>query len=136
MTTADSKDSRAQRALGTPLMRFLGAASLGPERAPDGLWIALTPNVLNAVGYLHGGVIATLLDVAAYLAVLAHLAAGEEAVTHAFAASYLAAARADERLCARGTLIRRTRRLAFLTAELRGDADVIAIASVTKSIRA
>jgi uncharacterized protein (TIGR00369 family) len=94
-----------------------------------------SPNALNAVDALHGGVIATILDVAAYLAVVAHLSATEEATTVAFSASYVAPARPGEQLRASGSLIRRTRRLAFASAELRSDSNLLALANVTKAIR-
>lgn len=128
-------DRRSERALAVPLLRFL-QASLADR--VDGSWsIRLTPslNALNAVDALHGGVIATVLDVAAYLAVAPQLSTGEEAVTIAFAASYLAAAQPDEQLLARGCFIRRTRQLAFASAELRGESTLLAIANVTKAIR-
>jgi uncharacterized protein (TIGR00369 family) len=91
--------------------------------------------VLNAVDALHGGVIATVLDVAAYLAVVPHLSTGEEAITIAFSASYIAGARPDEQLRAKGSLIRRTRGLAFASAELRSASGLLALANVTKAIR-
>jgi uncharacterized protein (TIGR00369 family) len=133
--TADETDRRSQRALDVPLLRFLRASLVDHV---DGFWsIGLTPNpnVLNAVDALHGGVIATVLDVAAYLAVLPHLSSSEEAVTIAFSASYVAGAGPDEQLRARGSLIRRTRGLAFAGAELRSDSGLLAFASVTKTIR-
>jgi len=133
--TADEVDERSGRALEVPLLRFLGASLV--DRA-DGCWsIGFTPspNALNAVDALHGGVIATVLDVAAYLAVVAHLSAGEEAITIAFSASYMAPAPPDEQLRACGSLIRRTRGLAFASAELRSDSGLLALANVTKAIR-
>ena len=86
-TTAEVK-VRSDRALAVPLLRFLGASL---AHGPDGFWgieLQWGPNSLNAVDALHGGVIATVLDVAAYLAVLPQLTAAEEAVTIAFAAQY------------------------------------------------
>ena len=129
-------DGRSRSALEVPLLRFLQASLV--DRA-DGCWsIALTPsaNVLNAVDALHGGVIATVLDVAAYLAVVPHLSTGEEAITIAFSASYIAGPRPDEQLQAKGSLIRRTRGLAFASAELRSASGLLALANVTKAIRA
>jgi len=117
------------------LLRFLGATLADCSL---GFWsIDLTsgPNSLNAVDALHGGVIATVLDVAAYLAVLPQLTAAEEAVTVAFSASYLAAAGADAPLRATGGFIRRTRHLAFATAELRSEDRLLALATVTKALR-
>ena len=133
--TADEIDRRSRSALEVPLLRFLKASLV--DRV-DGCWsIGLPPsdNVLNAVDALHGGVIATILDVAAYLATVPHLSAEEEAVTIAFAASYMAGAPSGEQLRASGSLIRRTRGLAFAAAELRCDSGLLAFATVTKAIR-
>ncbi len=116
-------------------MRFLNASLV--ERV-DGCWsigLPPSPDLLNAVDGLHGGVIATVLEVAAYLAVVPYLSAGEEAVTIAFAASYVAGAPSGEQLRASGSLIRRTRGLAFVGAELRSDSGLLACANVTKAIR-
>ena len=126
---------RSDRALAVPLLCFLGASLAD---GPDGFWsieLQQGPNSLNAVDALHGGVIATVLDVAAYLAVLPQLSATEEAVTIAFSASYLAAAGADQPLRATGSFIRRTRHLAFATAELSSEGQPLALATVTKAIR-
>jgi uncharacterized protein (TIGR00369 family) len=128
-------DLRSRRALETPLLRFLGASLIANGTEPFALSIPLNENALNAVGALHGGVIATVLDVAAYLAVAPHLAPEEEAITIALAASYLAAPPPGGKLRAGGSLLRRTRRLAFLSAELRSEGTLLAVANVTKSIR-
>jgi uncharacterized protein (TIGR00369 family) len=136
MHSVEEIDRRSQSALDVPLLRFLKASLV--DRA-DGHWsIGLTQsaNALNALDGLHGGVIATVLDVAAYLAVVPHLSSGEEAITIAFSASYVAGAPPDEQLRASGSLIRRTRGLAFASAELRSNSGLLALANVTKAIRA
>jgi acyl-coenzyme A thioesterase PaaI-like protein len=118
-------------------MRFLGA-SLAPAAGHDGAWrieLEQGPNSLNAVDALHGGVIATVLDVAAYLSVLPHLAAEEEAITVAFAAQYVAATGSRAALSARGSFTRRSRRLAFANASLYCEDRLLASAAVTKAIR-
>jgi acyl-coenzyme A thioesterase PaaI-like protein len=56
-------------------------------------------------------------------------------VTIAFSASYLAGAAPDQPLRASGTFIRRTRHLAFATAELRSEGRLLALATVTKAVR-
>ena len=79
---------RSDRALAVPLLCFLGASLAD---GPDGFWsidLRRGANSLNAVDALHGGVIATVLDVAAYLAVLPQLATAEEAVTIANDSAY------------------------------------------------
>lgn len=126
---------RSDRALAVPLLRFLGATLAGGS---GGFWsidVQRGPNSVNAVNALHGGAIATVLDVAAYLAVLPQLTTVEEAVTVAFSASYVAAAGEDAPLRATGEFIRRTRHLAFATAELRCESRLLALATVTKAVR-
>ncbi len=126
---------RSDRALNVPLLRFLGASLTD---GPGGFYrvrLKRSPNSDNAVNALHGGAIATVLDVAAYLAVLPQLTAAEEAITVAFSAAYLSAADAGVRLCATGGFIRRSRHLAFATAELRNGDRLLALATITKAIR-
>jgi uncharacterized protein (TIGR00369 family) len=134
----DEVKARSERALAVPLMRFLGA-SLASTHSDGGVWrieLEQGANSLNAVDALHGGAIATVLDVAAYLSVLPHLAADEEAITIAFAAQYVAAAGSRAPLRARGSFTRRSRRLAFADADLYCEDRLLARASVTKAIRA
>jgi len=125
---------RSNRALAVPLLRFLGATLADGHDGVWGIELAQGANSLNAVDALHGGVIATVLDVAAYLAVLPHLAADEEAITVAFAAQYVAAA-GQELLHACGSFTHRTRRLAFAGADLHCEGRLLARAAVTKAIR-
>lgn len=99
-----------------------------------GIELAQTPKVLNAVEALHGGAIATVLDVAAYLALLPQLAEDEEAVTHMVSLSYLTRPKTGTQLTATGEVLRRGNRLAFVAAALRSGDHLLATASVTKSI--
>jgi uncharacterized protein (TIGR00369 family) len=122
------------RALDTPLLSFFGARPLDPARPHTGLLIDVNPEIENAVGVLHGGVISTLLDVAAYMALASELAPDEEAVTHALFVSCQRAARSGDRVAARGKVARRTARLAFVASELRTDERVLATGHLTKSI--
>src|SRR5207248_10580473 len=115
-----------------PLLRLLDARLRDPARVADGLQMTVGPPSLNAAGVLHGGAINTLLDVAAYLAVVPLLSPEEEALTHGFSASYLASASPGHAITARGELLRRTRRLAFVSSRVRSETEVIALASVTK----
>jgi acyl-coenzyme A thioesterase PaaI-like protein len=74
------------------------------------------------------------LDVGAYLALLPLLTDEEEAITHALTISYLSRAERGARLVAKGAVIKRTRRVAFVEAQLRGETGVVAKATVVKSI--
>lgn len=87
MPPSTETDQRSRAVLDVPLLRFVGAELVCGEG--DFWQIALSPthDALNAAGAVHGGVISTVLDVAAYLAVLPHLSWQEEAVTVALAVS-------------------------------------------------
>jgi uncharacterized protein (TIGR00369 family) len=132
----DDVGARGRLALSAPLVRFLGAELVEDQGGKLEVCFTVDDNALNAVGGLHGGAIAMVLETAAYLAVVSQLAPDEEATTHAFAASYLAAPERGDRLLASGTLLRRTRRMAFVNAELRARSALIAVATVTKTIHA
>jgi acyl-coenzyme A thioesterase PaaI-like protein len=96
--------------------------------------MAPTASVMNAVNAVHAGAISTVLEIAAYLALLPDLSDDEEAVSHGLSISYIGRAEGDEALVANGRVLRRTRRLAFVTAELRQGERLLATAQVTKSV--
>lgn len=131
MTTQE----RARRALDVPLLQFLQAEPLDSDDLTRGITLTLSPSALNAVGAAHAGALATVLEATAYLALVGQLTATEEAITHAFFASYVAPVPADAILESTGTVIRRGSSVAFVTAELRAGDQVLATATVTKSIR-
>ena len=122
------------RVFEVPLIAFLGAVPVDVHDPAAGLSFVVTENTLNAAKALHGGVLGTVLDLAAYLSVIPTLGRGEQAVTHAISASYLSGSEVGETLVARGELLRRTRRLAFSSASVTAGDRLIATASVTKSI--
>lgn len=142
MSSSDERATRtheevlevARRALSVPLLRLLDADLIEPDNPAAGTTIHVTDSALNAVDTLHAGAIATLLEITAYLTLLPDLAADEEAATHAFSASYLRAGHSKDELRCTASVIRRSRRLAFVSAELTGNGELLAIATVTKSI--
>lgn len=115
-------------------MDTLAGEFLDPENPTSGICFQVTPRVVNAVDVLHGGAMATALELAAYLALLPTLREDENAVTHAFSASYLSAAETGATAVASGSLHRRGRRLAFVSYTLRVGYPLVAQAQVTKSI--
>ena len=117
-----------------PLIRLIGARPVNDEDPEAGLTFTVTDGTLNAAGVLHGGVLGTVLDLAAYLSVIPELSPGEQAVTHAINASYITGTTPGESLIATGTLLRRSRHLAFASASVHGGERLVATASVTKSI--
>jgi uncharacterized protein (TIGR00369 family) len=86
---------------------------------------------LNLQGLTHGGVIATLADTAAGLAVRSVLDPGGRHVTIDLAVQYLRAARGGT-LTARGTVVRRGRSIGFAQAEVADESgELVARAQVT-----
>ncbi len=130
-----SPHARALRAIAVPMLTFLAARPLDQNDATRGLVLPVTSGALNAVGGRHAGTMATALEVAAYLALVRELEPGEEAVTHSFSASYVAPAPPQAELEATAEVVRRGRRIAFVTSRLEADGATVAIAHVTKSIR-
>ena len=85
----------------------------------------------NLQGLIHGGVIATLADTAAGLAMRSMLEPGWRHVTIDLALQYLRAAR-DGTLTAHGSVLRKARSIGFAQAEVLDDDDaVVARAQVT-----
>jgi uncharacterized protein (TIGR00369 family) len=125
---------RADFALAVPLLEFLGVSSVDEGDPASGLSLIPEGNALNALGAPHAGALSTLLELAAYLALLPHLADAEEAVTHQISTSYLARAEGGAALIAKGEVLRRTRHLAFVSTSLRQGDRLLATAQVTKSI--
>jgi uncharacterized protein (TIGR00369 family) len=126
--------ARVRAVLDIPLHRFVGVELLDPADPPAGLWFPVGLSAQNQVRLLHGGVVTALLDVAAYLALLPHLAPAEHAVTHDQAVSLLRPVSADRRVEVRGTVLRRGRAVAFLRADATVDGTLVATASVTKTV--
>ena len=122
------------RVFDVPLVTLIGAIPVDKEDPSAGLAFEISEHTLNAAGLLHGGVLGTVLDLAAYLSVLPTIGPGQQAVTHAISASYLAGTEVGQTLVAKGSLLRRTRRLAFASASVTAGDHLIATASVTKSI--
>ena len=125
---------RARFALDVPLLQFLGVSAVDGDDPASGLSLIPTGNALNAVGAPHAGALSTVLELAAYLALLPQLEDHEEAVTHQFYASYIARAEGEAALIAKGDVLRRTRNLAFASVGLRQQERLLATAQVTKTI--
>ena len=125
---------RTAFALSVPLLQFLGISLVDEGEPMSGLSLMPQGNALNALGGPHAGALSTVLEVAAYLALLPQLADGEEAITHQISASYLARAEGGAALIAKGDVLRRTRHLAFVSTSLRQEDRLLAMAQVTKSI--
>jgi uncharacterized protein (TIGR00369 family) len=126
--------ARVQGVLDVPLHRWLGLELADPADPRAGVVLPVGPPALNNAGVLHGGIVAALLDVTAYVRLLPDLAADENAVTHDATSSLLRGVREGARVLLHAEVVRRGRTLAFLRSEATVDGDVVAMGSVTKSL--
>ena len=126
--------ARVQAVLDIPLHRFLGMQLRDAADPSAGIWFEVDEPAQNQAGVLHGGVIYTLMDVAAFLALLPSLSDEEHAVTHDVTVSLIRPVAAGRRVDLTGTVLRRGRSVAFLRAEATVDGEVVAAAQVTKSV--
>jgi uncharacterized protein (TIGR00369 family) len=97
----------------------------------------VTPRVINSSGALQGGLLATLVDMVAGIALLRGESPYERAATSEFNISFLAGARAGPAL-ATAHVLRRGRRSAVVRVEVhdRGADDLhVATATLTFSVR-
>lgn len=117
-----------------PLHRFLGIRPIDPASPTAGIVLPATGAAVNNASVVHGGVIAALLDVASYLAILPLLEPGQNAVTHDLSASLLRPVPHDAEVRLVGSIIRCGRTLAFLRAEATVEDVLVATAQVTKSL--
>ena len=83
---------------------------------------------------VHGGMVTTLLDTAMGGACWATLEEGESFLTADLRAEFLRSARPGT-LRAVGTVIQRNRRVAFCSAELHQDGELVAVSRCTQIIR-
>jgi uncharacterized protein (TIGR00369 family) len=126
--------ARVQAVLDIPLHRFLGMQLRDPAEPSAGIWFPVDRPAQNQAEVLHGGVVYTLLDVAAFLALLPQLSDQEHAVTHDLSVSLVRPVPAGTRVDVTGSVVRRGRAVAFLRWEATVDGTVVAAAQVTKSV--
>jgi uncharacterized protein (TIGR00369 family) len=134
MSDPADRAARVQAVLDIPLNRFLGMELRDPADPSAGVWFPVGRSAQNQAAVLHGGVVATLLDTACYLALLPQLSDDEHAVTHDLTVSLLRPVAADARVDIIGSVLRKGRSVAFLRGEALVDGAVVAAAQVTKSV--
>jgi acyl-coenzyme A thioesterase PaaI-like protein len=134
LLAGDALLARAEAALAVALPEALGVELLDPADPLAGVTLEVTGIAVTPAATLHASALAAALELAGYLAVLPTLTVAEHAVTHQISTQYLRAARVGERVSVRGTLLRRTRGLAFVTVSAHGPADAVAQSQITKSV--
>jgi acyl-coenzyme A thioesterase PaaI-like protein len=131
--TGKDLSERAALVLAVPLAHALGIRLLDEADPAAGAWFQVTDLALNGAGGAHASAVTTALELAGYLALATHLTSEEHAVTHMVATTMAAAAREGDRVEVRGTLDRRTKRLAFVSVVATVAGETVARATLTKS---
>jgi acyl-coenzyme A thioesterase PaaI-like protein len=134
LLAGDALLARAEAALAVALPDALGVELLDPADPLLGVALDVTGIAVTPGATLHASALAAALELAGYLAVLPTLTVAEHAVTHQISTQYLRAARAGERVEVRGTLLRRTRGLAFVGVSAYGPTHAVAQSQITKSV--
>ena len=125
---------RAKAAMGLPLQEFLGVRLESMTAGNAEIMLPPTANSINAGGVVHGGIIYSLLDVAAYMAMLPLLNKNQNAVTLDLHASVLRPAPIDKPLMFKGMVRKIGKRMIFCDSEAWSDEQLVATGRVTKSI--
>ena len=114
--------------------RFIGLTITGYGNGYCSIRVPVSENVLNPCGVVHGGIIYSLCDVAAYIAASTTLADDQLAVTSDINASLLSAAMQGS-LRVEANVIKVGKRICYLEARVTDtEGNLIAVSRVTKSI--
>jgi uncharacterized protein (TIGR00369 family) len=117
-----------------PLHKHLGVRVLDSSDGQSLVELPVSAVSANPSNVLHGGIIYTVCDIAAYVALLTMLAPAESAVTHDLHVSCLRPAPIGTLVRFEGKVVQRGKRLAFVDVTATLEGKVIATARVTKSI--
>lgn len=117
-----------------PLHRMMGVEKIESGNGLATIAFTVGDMSVNARGAFHGGVAYTIYDMACYSALLSVLVEGENAATHDIHVSLLRAAMRGDRIVTTGKVIKRGRNVAFMEAQMHCNEELIARATVTKSI--
>lgn len=140
MSTEQPAATNAYDELGRPdfeevaLHKYIGIKLVDKEQRHLGCTFVVGPQIEGREGSLNGGVLSTILDAVAYLALEPSLAENEDAVSHDLHISMLRSASRGDVVHLRGELVQRGRRVAFVNSEARVNGRLIASARITKSI--
>lgn len=134
MAVSDAQQALVDTVLAVPLHRTLGLRLIDADEPAAGVEIDARASALNPSGVLHGAVAPLLMDVACYLAVMAELEPGANAVTVSIASSLLAAVPGGATVRARGRVDRRGHSLAHLSATVHDGERLVATGQIVKAL--
>ena len=117
-----------------PLHHRLGFTLLSAADGRATAEATVRPDVLNAAGVLHGGVLYAVLDIAAFCAAVSVLPPATNAVTHDLHVQVLRASPPGATLHLEATVRKIGKRVLFVDVEARNGDAVVALGRVTKSL--
>ena len=120
--------------LDNPLHQLMGVRSIHGADGRSSIEVEVGPDMVNAAGMFHGGIVYTLCDMACYVALLGELEEGENAATHDLHVSLMRAAQIGDTVRFTGRILRRGRSVAFLESEAHCGDQLLARATVTKTV--
>ena len=116
-----------------PFLEHTGAKLKSYEKGKAEVELHTQPHHLQHLGFIHGGVISTLLDNTGWYATVSNLDKGYTAVTMEIKINYLKPA-SGKHLIATGEVKRQGRTTSFVTIELKDDGKLVAYATGTYAI--
>lgn len=128
------QDHRLDVLMRTALHQHMGLQPVDLDDPEAGLVLEVTPSLVNNSHMLHGGLVATCLDVAAAYAIFPILADNEVVLTNSLSISYLRPVPLGSTVWARGELLRRGRATAFLRSDVGIGEKAVATAQIVKAI--
>jgi uncharacterized protein (TIGR00369 family) len=128
------QDHRLDVLMATPLHGYMGLHEVDPADPTRGLELTVDPKIANNSRMMHGGMVATALDVAAAYAIFPLLADDEVVLTNSLSISYLRPVPIGSSIWARAHVLRRGRATAFLRSEVGIGEKLVATAQVVKAI--
>jgi len=129
-----SESEIAQALAASPFYGWMGLSLVSVEPGRVEIALDAAPHHLNIQGLLHGGVISTLADTAAGLAVKSRLESGRRHVTLHLGVNFLTAG-STGRFTATGRAVRVGRQIAYAESEVRdASGSLVATAQSTISV--
>lgn len=128
------QDHRLDVLLGTELHRHMGLRPADEQDPTAGLLLEVTPELVNNSQMLHGGLVATSLDVAAGYAIFPILADNDVVLTTSLSISYLRPVPLGSLVWARAEVLRRGQSTAFLSSAVGVGDKTVATAQVVKAV--
>ncbi len=116
-----------------PFLEHIGAALTAYEAGSAEVELIVMPYHLQHMGFVHGGVISTLMDNTGWYAAVSNLPEGYTSVTMEIKINYLKPA-SGERLRAKGKVLRQGKKTSFVTIELFDGDNMVAFATGTYAV--